>query len=297
MKKKAVFLFNPISGGHRLIPVKPLIEHNVNRDLYDFEIVTTEHAGHARELARQYADSGYDVVFAVGGDGTVNEVGCGLKGSDTAMGIIPCGSGNGLARHMGISMDPFKAVKWLNKSKVETIDTGMICDHPFFCTCGVGFDAQISKSFSESGSRGIITYLENIIREISSYRNETYQLNIDGSNETVEAFIVTCGNAGQWGNNAYIAPTASLQDGLLNISIIPPFAAIDAPLMALQLFNRQLYKNKNVKMFDCRELTIHRSGPGVAHFDGDPVMLGDEINISIVPQSLKVLIPDKPGKI
>lgn len=291
--KKVVFIYNPISGGHRLIPVVPLIERHVNRKEFDFKVETTTHAGHAKELAARYAQLGYDAVFAVGGDGTVNEVGCGLLGSETALGIIPCGSGNGLARHLGISMDPFKAIKWLDNSHIDRMDCGMICDHPFFCTCGVGFDAAISMSFSKAGSRGIITYLESIVREISTYKNETYRLFIDGKEQEFSAFIVTCANAGQWGNNAYIAPKASLQDGLLDIAIIPSFTAIDVPLMALQLFNKQLDKNKNVMTFQCHDLKIVREKPGVAHFDGDPTMMESEIDIRIVPDALNVIVPNK----
>ena len=162
-KRKIVFVYNPTSGTIRLIPVIPIIERFVNRDLYDFSIVSTQYRGHATELARQYAAQNYDAVIAVGGDGTVNEVGCGLIGTNTALGIIPCGSGNGLARHLGISMDPFKAVKWLDKSIFSEIDYGMIEDHPFFCTCGVGFDAKVTDTFSKAGTRGVLTYMESIL--------------------------------------------------------------------------------------------------------------------------------------
>lgn len=291
--KKAAFIFNPISGGHRLIPVIPLIERHINRNEYDYVIETTSYKGHARELANKYAWLGYDVVFAVGGDGTVNEVGCGLAGTNAALGIIPCGSGNGLARHLGIPMDPFKAIKWLDRSRTIRMDYGLINGQPFFCTCGVGFDAAISMSFSKAGTRGMTTYLENIIREVATYRNETYSLYVDGVKQEYSAFIVTCANAGQWGNNAYIAPHASVTDGLLDIAIIPSFTAIDVPKMAVQLFNRQLDRNRNVRMLQCRELKIVREKPGLAHFDGEPVMLGSEINIKIVRDSLNAIVPDK----
>jgi diacylglycerol kinase (ATP) len=294
MKKKAAFLFNPISGPYRLIPVKPMIERFVNRDLYDFTIIDTEYQYHARKLAAECASKNYDVVFAVGGDGTVNEVGNGLIGSNTALGIIPCGSGNGLARHLGISMDPFKAIKWLNKSKVVNIDYGKIAGHPFFCTCGVGFDATVSESFAKAGSRGVVTYLENVLKEMITYKIEEYHLSSNyGFDETVDAFIVNCANADQWGNNAYIAPNASVQDGELDITVIHPFAAVDIPLMALQLFNKQLDKSRNVTVHKFKKLTITRKSEGAAHFDGEPIMLGTKIDIEVVPLGIKVLIPDK----
>lgn len=293
IKRKIVFVYNPISGSRRLIPVLPIIERFVNRDLYDYSIVSTEYKGHATELAREYAAKQYDAVIAVGGDGTVNEVGCGLIGTDTALGIIPCGSGNGLARHLGIPMDPFKAVKWLDKSIFTEIDYGMMGDQPFFCTCGVGFDAKVSDSFSKAGSRGVLTYLESIMKEIATYHNETYKLSFDNSSETFEAFFITCANADQWGNNAYIAPTASLQDGILDVIAAHPFNVVDAPLIAFQLFNKQIHKNPKVSVRKCRRVTITRDSDGPAHYDGEPVMLGKEIHIEIVSRGLKVLIPDR----
>lgn len=297
VKRKIVFVYNPISGGHKIIPVIPIIERFINTDLYDFSIVTTDHKGHATELAREYAAMHYDAIIAVGGDGTVNEVGCGLIGTDSAMGIIPCGSGNGLARHLGIPTDPYKAVKWLDKSIFTDIDYGLIENHPFFCTCGVGFDAKVSESFSNAGTRGPLTYMESILKEIAIYKTSSYKLSFDNSSETFDCFIVTCANADQWGNNAFIAPTASLQDGLLDVVVVHPFTVIDAPLIALQLFNRQLDRNRNVTISKCRRLTITRPSEGPAHFDGDPILLGKEINIGLVPHGLKVLIPDKRRKI
>ena len=293
IKRKIVFVYNPISGSHRLIPVVPIIERFVNRNLYDFSIISTQYKGHATELAREYAAQNYDAVIAVGGDGTVNEVGCGLIGTGTALGIIPCGSGNGLARHLGIPMDPYKAVKWFDKSIFTDIDYGMIGDQPFFCTCGVGFDAKVSDSFSKAGSRGVLTYLESIMKEIATYHNETYKLSFDNSSETFEAFFITCANADQWGNNAFIAPTASLQDGVLDVIAAHPFNVVDAPLIAFQLFNKLIDKNPKVSVRKCRRLTITRDSEGPAHFDGEPVMMGREINIRLVPGGLKVLIPDK----
>ena len=293
LKRKIVFVFNPISGNRRLIPVLPIIERFINRDLYDFSIITTKHKGHATEIAQEYSAKKYDAVIAVGGDGTVNEIGRGLIGTNTALGIIPCGSGNGLARHLGIPMDPYKAVKWLDKSIFTDIDYGTINGNPFFCTCGVGFDAKVSDTFSKAGTRGVLTYMESILKEIATYKDKLYKLNFDDSSETFECFIVTCANADQWGNNAYIAPTASLQDGLMDVVVIHPFTPLDAPLLAFQLFNRQLDKNEKVTIRKCQRLTITREEDGPAHFDGDPIMLGKEIHIEMVPHGLKVLIPDK----
>ena len=288
-----MFVYNPTSGTIRLIPVIPIIERFVNRDLYDFSIVSTQYRGHATELARQYAAQNYDAVIAVGGDGTVNEVGCGLIGTNTALGIIPCGSGNGLARHLGISMDPFKAVKWLDKSIFSEIDYGMIEDHPFFCTCGVGFDAKVTDTFSKAGTRGVLTYMESILKEIATYKDKTYKLSFDNSSETFDCFIVTCANAEQWGNNAFIAPTASLRDGLMDVVVIHPFTPLDAPLLAFQLFNKLIDRNPKVTVRRCAQMTITRDSEGPAHYDGEPVTLGKEIHVRMIKGGLRVLIPNK----
>ena len=296
-KRKIVFVYNPTSGTIRLIPVIPIIERFVNRDLYDFSIVSTQYRGHATELARQYAAQNYDAVIAVGGDGTVNEVGRGLIGTGTALGIIPCGSGNGLARHLGIPMDPFKAVKWLDKSIFSEIDYGTIDDHPFFCTCGVGFDAKVTDTFSKAGTRGVLTYMESILREIATYKDKTYKLSFDNSSETFDCFIVTCANADQWGNNAFIAPTASMQDGLMDVVVIHPFTPLDAPLMAFQLFNKMIDRNPKVTARKCSQMTITRDSDGPAHYDGEPVTLGKEIHVRMIKGGLKVLIPDKRRRI
>ena len=292
-KRKIVFVYNPTSGTIRLIPVIPIIERFVNRDLYDFSIVSTQYRGHATELARQYAAQNYDAVIAVGGDGTFNEIGRGLIGTNTALGIIPCGSGNGLARHLGIPMDPFKAVKWLDKSIFSEIDYGMIEDHPFFCTCGVGFDAKVTDTFSKAGTRGVLTYMESILREIATYKDKTYKLSFDNSSETFDCFIVTCANADQWGNNAFIAPTASLRDGLMDVVVIHPFTPLDAPLLAFQLFNKLIDRNPKVTVRRCAQMTITRDSEGPAHYDGEPVTLGKEIHVRMIKGGLKVLIPNK----
>ena len=203
----------------------------------------------------------------------------------------------GLILGSGCGPLAYKAVKWLDKSIFENIDYGLIEEHPFFCTCGVGFDAKVSESFSSSRTRGLLTYLENILKEMATYKNSIYKLSFDNSTETFECFIVTCANADQWGNNAYIAPTASLQDGLLDVVVVHPFTVIDAPLIAFQLFNRQLGRNPNVSISKCRRLTISRESDGPAHFDGDPIHLGKEINIELIPHGLKAMIPDKRHRI
>ena len=290
-KKKIVFVVNPISGTQGKEQILKWIGERLDEEQYTQEILYTQYAGHASEIAAEKVKEGAWAVVAIGGDGTINEIARSLVHSNTALGIIPCGSGNGLARHLHIPMDAKKAIDIIFQDSVEVIDYGMINQLPFFCTCGVGFDAFVSLKFAESGRRGPLTYLEKMLKECLSYRPETYEVEMDGSTMRYKAFLIACGNASQYGNNAHIAPQATLNDGLLDVTILEPFTMLDIPTLAFQLFNRTIDQNSRIKTFRCQSLKIHRHKAGVAHYDGDPVTMGEHIEVQIVKQGLKVLAP------
>ncbi len=302
-KKKIVFVVNPISGTSGKRFVIKLIEECLDKDMYDYEIAETECVGHATLLAREAAQRGVDVVCAVGGDGTVNEVACGLVHTATALAIIPSGSGNGLARHLSIPTDPLSALQIINCGMVHGMDYGLLNGKPFFCTCGVGFDALISQKFAESGKRGPVSYIENVLNSSLKYHPETYDVDIvngtgNGEEEvhqSLKAFLISCANASQYGNNVYIAPSASVRDGLMNVTIIEPFTAIEAPQMALQLFNGTIEQNSRIKTFQCKRMLIKRKSPGVVHYDGEPMMTGETIDVRIMPNGLSCLSPLEEG--
>lgn len=291
-KKKIVFVINPISGTQGKEQILAWVNEKLDREKYDMEVVYTEYAGHAVKIAAQKAAEKTFAVVAIGGDGTINEIARSLVHTDTALGIIPCGSGNGLARHLQIPLDPKKAVDIINGGRLEVIDYGKINGVPFFCTCGVGFDAFVSLKFSQAGKRGPLTYLEQTLLESLKYRPEVYELEMDGNASTrYRAFLIACGNASQYGNNAYITPRATLDDGLLDVTILEPFTVLDVPSLSFQLFNKTIDQNSRIKTFQCKSLRIHRSKPGVVHFDGDPMMAGEDIEVSIVQRELKVIVP------
>jgi len=296
-KKKVLFVINPVSGANHIVPVRKCIEYFVKKDLFEYNIVETTHAGHATELASQAAAQGFDIVFAVGGDGTVNEVGCGVAGTQTALGILPHGSGNGLARHIGMPMDTVLAAKAINNLRIEKIDYGKINNRPFFCTCGVGFDAWISLKYSEGNRRGMLPYVEKALTEYMDYHNETYRLIVDGKELNEKAFIVTCANADQWGNNAYIAPHASLSDGLLDLAIILPLGVKDVPKLVFQLMNKSLEQNEHLINIKCESVKIIRNSEGIAHCDGDPFMAESGLDIGIVPAGMLIAVPQKKNSI
>ena len=289
-KKSVVFIVNPISGTQSKKGVVEKIEKYADSEKIDFRIVPTQFAGHAVEIAADCVAKGIDVVVAVGGDGTINEIARSLVHTSTSLGIIPCGSGNGLARHLHIPMDVKKAIEIINKGVTESIDYGKINGIPYFCTCGVGFDAFISMKFAQAGKRGIATYVENTLREGLRYEPETYEIGNEDGSMKYEAFLITCANASQYGNNFYIAPKASLCDGLMDVIIMEPFTMLDAPAISFQMINGTLDQNSKIKTIRCKRLKIHRSKPGVIHFDGDPVMADADLTVEIIEKGLSVIV-------
>lgn len=290
MKKKIVFIINPISGTSSKDSVPLLIERYIDKERFDIEIRFTERAGHAIEIAEEAKLAGVDVCVAVGGDGTVNEVAKALTDGKTALGIVPLGSGNGLARHLMLPLNVKGALEVINECEVHNLDYGMINDHAFFCTCGMGFDAFISKKFADAGKRGKITYLENILKTGLSYEPETYEVTMDEETVTYKAFLISCANASQYGNDAYIAPHASMHDGLLDVIIMEPFDIVEAPQISLEMFNKTLDKHSKVKTFRTKHLKVRREKAGIIHYDGDPVEAAAELDIRIVPGGIPVVV-------
>ncbi len=280
-KKSITFIINPISGTQNKDHIPSLIDELLDKTRFDYDVRLTEYRGHAAELTRQCAAEGRDIVVAVGGDGTVNEVARSLTHTQTALGVIPCGSGNGLARHLCLPMDTAKALQIINHCQIEPFDYGVINDLPFFCTCGIGFDAFISLKFAEAGKRGPVTYVENVLKEGLKYRPETYEIVDDSGIHHHKAFLIACANASQYGNNAYIAPGATMRDGMMDVIIMEPFDALEAPQIAADLFMKTLGNNSKIKTFRTKSLHIHRHHPGAIHYDGDPIMTGTDIDVHI----------------
>lgn len=288
-KKRIVFILNPHSGTQSKEGLPAIINETLDHDRFDHEARFTKYPGHAAEIALQCANEGVDIVAAVGGDGTVNEVARSLVHTNTALAIVPCGSGNGLARHLRIPIDPRKAIVLINRCNVERLDYGVINGLPFFCTCGMGFDAFISLKFAEAGKRGPLTYIENVLKEGLKYEPQTYVVEDDTGTTKYQAFLIACANASQYGNDAYIAPKATMTDGLMDVIIMEPFTAFDAPQISIDMLNRTLDKNSKIKTFRAKRIHIHRAEPGAIHYDGDPIMTGTDIDVHIEERGIKIL--------
>ena len=283
--KKYCFVVNPLSGGKD----KKSILKAITRLPFPYETVFTERPGHATQIA-QSTDA--DIVVAVGGDGTVSEVARGLIGTGKVLGIIPCGSGDGLALHLGISRRPKKALRVLQEGSIKTMDYGLVDDRPFFCTMGVGLDADVAWQFDKANTRGLWTYISLAWGIWRHFTPETYTIDVDGEKMVTSAVFVTTGNANQWGNQARICSLASAADGLLDVTIVKPFHTWEIPSLAIKLLTGYAHKSRRTLMLRGKRITIRRPLMGPAHYDGDPCMKGTDITVEVVPAALRVIVPE-----
>ncbi|MFI5162183.1 MAG: diacylglycerol/lipid kinase family protein [Sphingobacteriales bacterium] len=288
MKSKVLFIINPISGGKKKDDVPALIEKNLDTSLFEPTIVFTNRAFHGNKLAKNGVGE-YAYIIAVGGDGTINEIGSALAGTDTVLGIIPFGSGNGLARFLGIPMDTEDAIRTLNEKRVELIDAAKINTQWFFNMAGMGFDAHISEVFSHDKTRGFGAYIRSSFREIVNYKSEVYRLEIDGVHYEREAFMLSFANSSQYGNNAHVSPHASVQDGLLDVCIIKPFPLYTFIGMGLRMFLKTADKSKYVEIIRGAKILVKRIKEGPVHLDGEPQIMGTDAEIHIMPRALKII--------
>lgn len=289
MKRKILFVINPISGGKSKHNFPEKVDKYLDKSKFDYECLFTEYHGHGSLLASKAIKNGVDILVAVGGDGTINEVASEVEGTDKLMGIIPFGSGNGLARSLGIPLGDVQAIKRINMLHVSKIDSGTFNGRKFFNMAGIGFDAQISARFAENVKRGLSSYVRIAFSEVTSYRSQNYHLTIDGKEYEHQAFMISVANSSQYGNNAHISPFASLNDGLLDICILRPFPLYKFPAVALRMFRRNAHKSNYLDIIQGSKIIIKRECDAAVHLDGDPFSMGTILNIGINPHSLNIL--------
>lgn len=294
LRTRMVLIVNPASGTVSKIKTVPDIVRRLDRVGIDVEVQYTQRQGHASALARAASDrQDISAVIACGGDGTVNETARGLLGSSMPLGVIPTGSGNGLARHLGIPVDIARSIRVIGERNTLTIDYGIANGSPFFCTFGVGFDAAVSERFARSRRRGLITYLKSALDEFITFSPEQYVIEADGVTLVDKAFLVVVCNASQYGNNAFIAPHASVTDGELDVTIVYTGNLIKTTRLGLDFISGYIGRNAMVNTFRAREVKIFRKSPGPAHIDGDPIEMPESIAIKCQPRMLSVLAPTK----
>ncbi len=291
LPKRILFVINPISGVGKQKSVEKLIGERLDKNRFSAEIAYTDAPGNATEISRKAAGEGVDIVVAVGGDGTVNEIASGLVGTSTALAIVPAGSGNGLARHLKIPMNLKNAIDVLDAGTVQKIDTATINGQLFVNVAGVGFDASVAKKFAASGKRGFSTYFRITASSYKDYKPKQYSLLIDGKLIKRRALLVSFANSSQFGNNTSIDPAASVNDGFIDVCIVgkvPEWKTIFlAPLLFLRRFDRTRY----VEIIRAKEVILKRKKGKNIHLDGDPKIMGKELSIKINPLSLNVIVP------
>jgi YegS/Rv2252/BmrU family lipid kinase len=286
-----LLIINPISGtGDKQGLAQYAIEQLKSTGI-DVEVAYTKGPLDATNLAKQAVAQGYGAVLSAGGDGTVNEIASALCGTNTPLGIIPSGSGNGLARHIEIPVDINKSIDIIKQNNIVDCDYCTANNRPFFCTFGVGFDAAVSEKFAQQKRRGKLSYIRSAISEYISYAPEEYTITANGNTITQKAFIVACCNASQYGNNAYIAPAASITDGLLDITIIHAGNAINTAMVGVDLFTGYLNRNTMITTVRTPSAVIHRTSSGPAHLDGEPVTMDAMVTVECHHRGLRIFAP------
>lgn len=288
-KPERIFLIINKYAGHgkgdkAVKMVVPFLKDNGCRVEYEF----TESPGHATELARKASAEGFELVVAVGGDGTVNETALGLMGTETVMGIIPMGSGNGLARELGLSMNMMKSARSLIQGANLLMDVCRLNEQRFLCTSGIGFDAQVAYKMSKASSRGFLKYVQLTVLESISFKPLAVKMTIDGATLEKNVFLITFANASQFGNNAFIAPGASMTDGLIDVVVVRKFAKIWMPVFAVALFSKLVPRLPFVECYKASKIELQLAETPYYHFDGEPGNLS--IPASIEMDRLKIWV-------
>ncbi len=289
-KIKALFIVNPFSGPGQHKTLEKHLEKKLSKERFDYEVRYTERAGHATAISRRAQEEGVDLVVAVGGDGTVNEVARPLIGTQTPVGIIPEGSGNGLARHLGISTEIDRAINILNGFSVKTIDTARANDEVFLSIAGVGFDALVAEKYADRQMRGFFRYAFISITEYFPYEPQTFRLVIDGRELEREALFISFANSNQFGYNTIIAPQAKIDDGLIDVCIVKKFPAWVSPFLAPMLLAKKIDQTPYVEIIRGKDVFL-KNKHHLINLDGEPVMLKENLHIRVNPASLRIVVP------
>ncbi|MBC7693858.1 MAG: diacylglycerol kinase family lipid kinase [Burkholderiales bacterium] len=288
MTQKIAFVINPNAGVKKKIDIIEFIKTKFSKHI-QYDLIVWKNKDDFESVKQDILSGNYSIVVACGGDGTVNQVASVIVHTNMALGILPLGSGNGLARSNGIPLNLEKALQVIEKENIRQIDGATINSHPFFCTAGVGFDALIATEFAASTKRGFITYFKTTLKEFFNYTPQQYKITVDGKSIETKAFLITIANAGQWGNDVYIAPEAKLNDGILNVSILKPFSLMAIPMIGIKLFSKKIHTSTLLQSEKGKEIDVEFKGQLPVHYDGEPMMVSENISVSVMPLALKMV--------
>lgn len=288
MKQKIRFIINPISGIGSKDELPEIIEAHLDHTKFDYDIAHTEYRKHAKKIAYEASLEGIDIICAVGGDGSVHEVGTSLIGTKTKLAILPCGSGNGLARHLGIPMDLGEALQCINKDQSLRMDTVIVNDKPFLSIGGYGFDALIAKKFDKSVKRGFWSYVKLVTKEFGSFKPVRVDFEVNGQKRSEKVILCTVANASEFGNGFVVSPTSDIADGKIELCLLKPFSFFRAPGVVYRFFKRTSHLSKFVEVITFEKARI-RLSERIAHYDGEPFDVREELNVEVVPKSLTII--------
>jgi diacylglycerol kinase family enzyme len=292
MKKTIHFIINPISGTCKKNVLPGLIEKYLDHSQFDYKIIHTEFSKHAKILAKEASDAHIDIVCAVGGDGSVHEVGTALIGTNTTLAILPIGSGNGLARHLKIPLNIKKAILCINEQNKLIMDTGLVNDKPFLGIGGYGLDAVIADKFNKGGKRGLWNYIKLIAKEFYAFKPISISIEMPNFKRTMPVVLCTLANASEFGNGFCISPSSSVTDGKLELCLLKPFRFWKAPSVAYHFLKKTSFKSEFTEIIPLEKarITINQS---IAHYDGEPFEVRKELNIQVIPKSLNTFVGKK----
>lgn len=290
--KKVLFIINKFSGAGYQSGVEGRIVARCAELNLEPSIEFTQGRGHAIELARQAAISKqFEVVYAVGGDGTVNEVARGIATTQQIMGILPKGSGNGLARHLGIPMNFKKSLDYMGSTSVLSMDSFTVNNHLSVNVSGIGFDGHVANLFGKNGNRGFWGYSKLVLKEFFRYREFKGKIEVDDQPYDLPAFIIAFANSSQFGNNARIAPQASVCDGILDVSFIRKVPLYRIPGFAGKMFTGHLAHSEYVVIKPGKRITLSFTEPMPYHIDGEGMEPTRDFVIQMEPASIRMLVP------
>jgi len=290
-KKKILFIINPISGTGKQRSVTDLINKHLDHDKFVYQITYTKMAGDGVQISKQAMDENIDTIVAVGGDGSVNEIASAIVNSKVSLGIIPTGSGNGLANHLNIPLKLSSAIEVINQEKVTHIDTATINNQLFLSIAGMGFDGLISKEYAKAKNRGFWPYFRIVTEEFKNYYPKRYNIVIDGKEKEVRALMINFANTDQFGYNTSIAPEAKINDGLIDVCILQKPPIIKLPFLVHLLFLKKIHHSKFMELIKAKEVVVYQKKARMINIDGEAIELGKKVEVKVNPSSLKLIIP------
>ncbi|MDD5508125.1 MAG: YegS/Rv2252/BmrU family lipid kinase [Bacteroidales bacterium] len=291
VRKKIHFIINPASGTGRHDELAEAVGKYMDTTRYQCSVSFTDSPRHAIQLAGKAVEDHADAIVTAGGDGSINEIAQAITGKDIALGIIPSGSGNGLAHHLHIPFRISKALEVINAFRIQTIDTLQINGRTCVSIAGVGFDAVVAQKFTENANRGFQSYFRIILNEYPGYKPKKYTLRIDGERYREKVLFVSFANSNQFGYNAYIAPTAEIDDGLIDICMVRKIPMAKVAIIVNLLFMKQIDKSRYVRIVKGKHVLLEGNSPGIVNLDGEVEHLGEEIEVVVRPKSLNVIVP------